>query len=169
MEIRQLTEEDLPRVLLVQEDCYPPALLEDEETFGCKLLLFPEGCLGVFEDGELIAYVFSHPWSSGEVVPLHASLETLPDTADCVYIHDIAVLRSWRGQGIADLLLTRLFDIAHSYRIVKLGLVAVNRSEPYWERYALRREFTIVYTEGVAATYMTGIIRRKPANPGGHF
>ena len=159
MEIRPLTREDLPGVLVVQEGCYPSALLEDEETFGCKLLLFPEGCLGVFEDRELIAYVFSHPWFSGEIVPLRASLESLPDYADCVYIHDIAVLRPWRGRGIADLLLTRVFDVAHSYRIVKLGLVAVNRSEPYWEKYDLRREYSIIYTEGLPATYMSGLIR----------
>jgi len=158
MEIRPLTREDLPQVLLVQENCYSRSLLEDAETFACKLLLFPEGCLGVFEDGELVAYVFSHPWSLGEVVPLHEPPDALPGTADCVYIHDIAVRRSWRNRGIADRLLARLFDLARSYRFVKLALVAVNGSERYWERYSLRREFVLLYARDVPATYMTGDI-----------
>jgi GNAT superfamily N-acetyltransferase len=161
MEIRQLTGDDLPQVLLVQEDCYPPALLEDEETFSCRLFLFPEGCLGAFEGGRLVAYVFSHPWSSGEIVPLHASPGALPGAPDCVYIHDLAVMRPWRKRGIADLLLTRLFDLAHSCSLENVGLVAVNRSEPYWEKYRLRRSHSITYTEGVPATYMTGVICRK--------
>jgi GNAT superfamily N-acetyltransferase len=156
MEIRPLTEEDLPHVLVVQEDCYSRGLLESEETFACKLLLFPEGCLGAFEDGRLVAYVFSHPWSSGEFVPLHTSLDSLPETADCVYIHDLAVLPSWRRRGIADRLLSTLFDLAHTYRIERVALVAVNNSERYWEKYRLRREFLLVYTKGVTATYMTG-------------
>ena len=161
MEIRPLTREDLPQVLVVQEACYPRSLLEGEETFSCKLLLFPDGCLGAFEDGRLIAYVFSHPWSSGEIVPLHEPLSTLPETADCVYIHDLAVMSPWRGRGLADRLLARLFDLAHSYRIMNVGLVAVNRSERFWERYQLRREFSLRYTEDTAATYMAGVIRGK--------
>jgi GNAT superfamily N-acetyltransferase len=161
MEIRPLKREDVPQVLVVQEDCYPRDLLEDEETFSCKLHLFPEGCLGAFEDGRLIAYVFSHPWSFGEYVPLHEELDSLPEAPDCVYIHDIAVLRAWRRQGIADMLITRLFDLAHAHHRGRVALVAVNRSERYWEGYNLRREFSIIYTEGVPATYMTGVLRRK--------
>jgi GNAT superfamily N-acetyltransferase len=161
MEIRPLTREDLPEVLVVQEDCYPRSLLEDEETFSCKLLLFPDGCLGAFEGGRLVAYVFSHPWSSGEFVPLHEPLGTLPEGADCVYIHDIAVLRSWRNRGIADMLITRLFDLAHAHHQGRVALVAVNRSERYWEGYNLRRKFSILYTEDVPATYMDGVISRK--------
>ena len=161
MEIRQLIKEDLPHVLVVQEDCYSRNLLENEGTFACKLLLFPEGCLGAFENGKLIAYVFSHPWSSGEIVPLHESLHSLPETADCVYIHDIAVMRPWRNRGIADMLLTTLFDLAHSHRIGKVALVAVNKSERYWEKYNLRREFSLMYAEDVPATYMAGVICRK--------
>jgi hypothetical protein len=37
----------------------------------------------------------------------------------------------------------------------------VNDSERYWEKYRLRREFRILYTDGVPATYMSGIICRK--------
>ncbi len=161
MEIRPLQREDLPHVLLVQEDCYPRSLLEGEEAFACKLLLFPEGCLGAFADGRLVGYVFAHPWSSGEFVPLHEELSSLPETPDCVYIHDLAVLRSWRNQGIADRLLTALFDLAHSYRIRKVALVAVNNSERYWERYRLEGVYSLVYTDGIPAKYMAGIIRRK--------
>ena len=161
MEIRQLTREDLPQVLVVQEDCYPPSLLEDREAFSCKLLLFPEGCLGAFEAGRLVAYVFSHPWCYGEYVPLHEALEGLPEEPDCVYIHDLAVMRSWRKRGIADLLIGRLLDLAHARHGGRVALVAVNRSEPYWERYQLSRQYAIIYTEGVQATYMTGVIRRR--------
>jgi GNAT superfamily N-acetyltransferase len=161
MEIRPLEQEDLPLVLAVQEDCYPESLLEDGEVFSCRLRLFPEGCLGAFEGGRLVAYVFSHPWCSGAYVPLHEALECLPEAPDCVYIHDLAVMRSWRNRGIAGLLLSRLLDLAHARHGGRVALVAVNRSEPYWERYELRREYAIIYTEGVPATYMTGVIRRK--------
>jgi GNAT superfamily N-acetyltransferase len=154
MEIRQLTKEDLPQVLVVQKDSYPPPLLESEDCFARKLALSPDSCLGVFEHHQLIGYLFTHPWISGEVVSLNDTTTWVPHTANCIYIHDLAVLRSHRKHGIGHLLVKRILQMAGSRNHQSLALVAVNRSEAFWERYGFRRHSTITYGEGITATYM---------------
>ena len=64
VDLRRLEAEDVPQVLEVQKDAYREELLESGDTFTRILAVFPSGCLGVFVDGELLAYVFSHPWQA---------------------------------------------------------------------------------------------------------
>lgn len=155
MLIRGLTPEDIPEVLRVQKDAYRPELLESAETFLHKLNLFPEGCLGCFADVELGAYVFSHPWTAGDVVPLDHPLTALPKTPDCLYIHDLAVATRLRGQGVGAALLQRLLELAERRQLRHFGLVAVQDSEAFWQRWGFEARRTFAYVHGVAGTYMT--------------
>ena len=53
-EIRQLQVQDLPDILDVQRAAYHAELLEAGETFVRIMKLFPIGCLGAFEERQLL-------------------------------------------------------------------------------------------------------------------
>jgi GNAT superfamily N-acetyltransferase len=161
MNIRHLTHDDIPQVLRVQEDAYKRELLECAEIFSRKLLLFPRGCLGHFEDAWLEAYVFSHPWNLGQLVPLDHSLAALPESPDCLYIHDLAVCKDSRGKGLARRLVLEVFQVAEKMRLWQFALVAVQDSEPFWENWGFQRREKLMYAENISATYMT-LVRGRP-------
>ena len=154
MEIRLITRAELPQVLRIQKESYPLPLIESEDSFARKVTLFPEGCLGGFEGQRLVAYLFTHPWISGAIVTLNDGMTGAPHEANCLYIHDLAVLRPWRGRGVAHALLKRAAQVARSREYETIALVAVNETESFWERYGLRRRFTLTYAHGIRATYM---------------
>ena len=159
MEIRLITSDDLPQVLRIQKDSYPLPLIESEDSFARKIAFFPDGCLGGFENQQLIAYLFTHPWVFGEIVSLNDDMTVSLHPGDCLYIHDLAVLRPWRGRGIAHALVKRVVQIAVSRDFDAIALVAVNKTEPFWERYGLQRHSTLTYAHGIRATYMVGDAR----------
>ena len=154
MKIRCLEAHDLPGVLQVQRDAYRSELLEAEETFSCMLSLFPDGCLGCFDGDRLVAYVFSHPWHTDQVVPLDHHRTGFPDDADCLYIHDMAVARDYRGRGLARRLLDAVFNLGEQRGVPMFALVAVQDSEPFWEQWGFERGESLFYVAGVPATHM---------------
>jgi GNAT superfamily N-acetyltransferase len=155
MEIKQLSVQDIPAVLEVQVQCYIPELNERGDTFLKKLRLFPKGCMGYWQDSLLGAYVFSHPWKTGEIVPLDFGLNSLPADADCLYIHDLAVSPRLRGKGVGNQLVQQLFKIADSLGIKDFTLVAVQDSEPFWSKYGFRIREEMTYGANVPASKMT--------------
>lgn len=160
MTVRNLRPDDIAEVLRVQKDAYREELLEAGDTFIRILGVFPDGCLGYFDDGSMGSYVFSHPWVSDRIVPLDHPRTHLPDDADCLYIHDLAVAKSHRGRGVAGQLVTALFKLAESRGFPCLALVAVQDSEPFWERWGFQRHETLLYAENVPATHM--VCKRPP-------
>jgi predicted N-acetyltransferase YhbS len=100
----------------------------------------------------LAAYLFCHPWTLGEVPPLHDSEIALPDRPTCLHIHDLAVRPQDRGRGIAGQLVREVISIADS-RSIPTALVAVSGSETFWERFGFHRRGAIEYGPG-RSTYM---------------
>lgn len=157
MPIQPLTVGDVPQVLEVQKDAYLPQLIESAETFVKKMQLFPRGCLGFFDEGKLLAYVFSHPWSGDQVVPLDCGLADLPEAPDCLYIHDLAVRRDSRSRRIGGQLVEALFSLAQTLRIRRFMLVAVQGSEGFWTRWGFIPQGSLDYAAGVKGTRMEAV------------
>jgi GNAT superfamily N-acetyltransferase len=155
MSVRLLGVGDLSAITAVQRECYRDELIENEITFRKKIEGFPRGCLGLDRDGRIGGYVFCQPWRFGEVVPLDDSAGTVPPGSDCLYIHDLSVIPAWRGTGAAKELLDGVFGLAAETGLSRFGLVAVQASEPFWERWGFRVARTFQYTAGVPASYMT--------------
>ena len=78
----------------------------------------------------------------------------LPAAADCLYIHDLAVRQAHHGTGIATRLVQALLTLATELRLSRLALVAVQDSEPFWERWGFERKEPLVYADSVPATHM---------------
>jgi GNAT superfamily N-acetyltransferase len=129
---------DLPAIAAIAEAVHP-TLPERPEVFAEKLGLYPDGCFVLIRDGGVTAsgvlgYAFAHPWRLNAVPKLDAFLSALPEDADCLFLHDVAVKPQARGQGAAAALVARLADLAEASGLRALALAAVYGSGRHWAR-----------------------------------
>ena len=121
----------MERVAKIVHPSYP----ESEEVPAERLALFPAGCLiaeGV--QGALLGYAVSHPGRLGRPPALDSQLGELPSGADCLYLHDVALLPEARGLGLGESLVDLLRALGMRSGFKVLALTAVNRSTSYWRR-----------------------------------
>ncbi|WP_052063665.1 GNAT family N-acetyltransferase [Nitrincola sp. A-D6] len=161
IEIRLMQSTDLPLVWQIQCACYT-SLLEPETqaSLGAKQQASPQSCF-VAEQGEvLLGYVIAIPWVLGVVPALDAPNCNLPDQADCLYLHDMAIAPSAAGQGLGQRLFDAVTAVAGKLELSKLALTAVAGAERYWQRLgfipiALPLSATKVAQYGGHITYMS--------------
>ncbi|SFZ84804.1 Ribosomal protein S18 acetylase RimI [Devosia enhydra] len=131
---RPMAADDLPAIQAIADRVHPD-FFEAPAVLAEKFALAPEGCRVLeAEAGGLAGYVFSHPWLRGAVPALNAPLGGLPETADCWYIHDLALLPQARGSGAAGRCIADLVALAQKAGMARISLVAVNGSIPFWSR-----------------------------------
>lgn len=131
---RAMSTADLARVSAIA-DAIHPAHPEEPAVFAERCALFPEGCLVLEVDGGIGGYVVAHPWRLHAPPSLNARLGALPRDADCLYLHDIALLPSARGRGAAADAVARLVALAGTYALPALALIAISGTLPFWSRH----------------------------------
>ena len=130
---RALTQQDLPGLLAVQLACYGAGFVESAEVFA-RRLASPANCSLVLESGgQVCAYLAAYHSVRGKVTPLHGDFNAAhcPDT---LYLHDMAVLPSHAGQGLARALLQPSWSQAAAHGLRYTALVSVQGSQRYWQR-----------------------------------
>lgn len=128
-----MTTGDLPQVEAIAEIVHP-AYPEAPEVFADRLRLFAAGCLmAVDQNGTSIGYCLSHPGIIGHPPALNTVLGALPATADCLYLHDVALLPAARGHGLGKSLARQLDGIARAHGLAHIALTAVNGSDGFWQ------------------------------------
>ncbi|MHA6299620.1 GNAT family N-acetyltransferase [Devosia sp. CAU 1758] len=111
-----------------------PGFFEAEAVLEEKFGLYRNGCY-LLEVGEKPAgYVLSHPFKRGSLPALNTLLGAIPPDADSYYIHDLALLPLTRGVGAAGKILAALTKHAEVMGYPSMSLVAVNNSQPFWEK-----------------------------------
>lgn len=126
---RPMLAADLPVVQAVADQVhvdYPEA----PEIFANRLDLFPAGCFMAQGD---VGYCIAHPGTLGHPPPLDTVLEGLPVGADCLYLHDIALLPTARGLGLGAALVVRLEQVARDHGFDRIALTAVSNSDGFWQ------------------------------------
>ncbi|MCK1359405.1 GNAT family N-acetyltransferase [Bradyrhizobium sp. 199] len=149
---------DLPAINAIAARIHPD-LPERPEVFAEKMWLYPEACRVLVADDAIAGYGFSYPWKQHRIPPLDGFLARLPDDADCLYVHDVAVLPDFRG-GVLRAYIAGIEQLARASGIATLALVSVYATRPLWERIGFRpiaadaelRAKLASYGEG--ATYM---------------
>ena len=152
--LRALVHPDLADLLAVQRACYGPGFVETAAGFA-RRLASPANCSLVLErDGQVCAYLAAYR------SPLHGDFEAVSQ-GDTLYLHDMAVLPTCAGQGLAQALLKSVWDHAAAQGLRHTALVSVQGSQTYWERHgyaqqplgdAAQRERLASY--GAGAVYM---------------
>jgi GNAT superfamily N-acetyltransferase len=149
---------DLPAIGTIAARIHPD-LPESPEVFAEKMRLYPDGCLVLAAENEIAGYGLAHPWMQRQIPPLDGFLETLPDDADCLYVHDVAVLPGFRGGG-ARAYVAIIEGLARSSGIATLALVSVYATRSLWEHlgfHAVTADAELrakLVSYGDSATYM---------------
>jgi GNAT superfamily N-acetyltransferase len=134
---RPMTTQDLAQVQVLADTIHV-SHPEDPEVLVERRRLYPQGCLVLVEDGRTIGYALTHPWRFAEPPPLNRLLGGIPSSATTYYIHDVALLPEARGNGHAAHITGWLAAHAHEAGFRNLSLVAVNRSQAFWEKGGFR-------------------------------
>jgi GNAT superfamily N-acetyltransferase len=121
---------DVERISAIVHPAYP----EGEAVPIERLRLFPAGCLIASRGGTAIGYAIAHPGTVGQPPALDTLLGALPERADCLYIHDVALLPEARGSRLGSAVVEVLAAIARDHRLRFLALTAVNDSTGFWRR-----------------------------------
>ncbi|QDP26992.1 GNAT family N-acetyltransferase [Bradyrhizobium cosmicum] len=127
---------DLPAISAIATRIHPD-LPERPDVFAEKMRLYPDGCRVLVADDAIAGYGLAHPWRQHRIPPLDGFLERLPDDADCLYVHDVAVLPDFRG-GVARDYVSTIETLARASHITALALVSVYATRPLWERLGFR-------------------------------
>jgi GNAT superfamily N-acetyltransferase len=155
---RRAHAEDIEAISAIAAQIHPD-LPERPEVLSEKMRLYPDGCRVLAAGNEIAGYGLAHPWIQQHIPPLDGFLDRLPDAADCLYLHDVAVLPDFRG-GVARDYVATIEELARSSGIATLALVSVYATRPLWERLgfhpvapdaALRDKLS---SYGASATYM---------------
>ena len=134
---RPMTPQDLPQVQILADTIHV-SHPEDFEVLAERQRLYPQGCLMLVEGEDPIGYALTHPWRFGEPPPLNELLRAIPSDATTYYIHDVALMPVARGKGYALQAADRLVAHAREAGFGNLSLVAVNRSQAFWEKAGFR-------------------------------
>ena len=143
---RAMQAEDLGAVAALAAAIHP-AHPEDPDVFAERLCLYPQGCIVLIDAGAVVGYALAHPWLRAAPPALNTRLVTLPTRADCLYLHDIAVLRASRGRGAARAALALLAGLARGEGLPLLALIAIPGTRDFWRR----QGFAVVPRPALAA------------------
>jgi hypothetical protein len=102
-----------------------------------KMRLCVDGCRVLVSDDRIVGYGLAHPWTLHQIPPLDEFLGALPPAPNCLYIHDVAVLPTFRG-GAAAAYVDAIMALARSERLAHLALVSVHDTAPFWARFGFR-------------------------------
>lgn len=128
---------DIAGLLRVADEIHPD-LKEGDYVFTERVKLFPEGCLVLEEGDEVCGYAISHPIRHGQPPVLNSLLGEIAPDASQYYIHDVAILPRFRGQGLAGECVRRLLEVAKRYPTT--CLVSVYGTVPFWARLGFATE-----------------------------
>ncbi|WP_407189132.1 GNAT family N-acetyltransferase [Bradyrhizobium centrosematis] len=132
-----------------------PDLPERPEVFMEKMQLYPPGCRVLVADDAVAGYGLAHPWTQLQIPPLDGFLERLPAHADCLYVHDVAVLPDRRG-GVLRGYIADIEELARAAGIATLALVSVYTTRPLWEHLGFRPVTADAELRGKLASYGPG-------------
>jgi len=132
--LRGLLADDLPALMALQAQAYGAAFVEPSSVMAQRLAVTPDTVWCLFDGaGAQRAYLLAYRSVAGAVAPLHQPFApALQPTA--LYLHDLAVHPQAKGQGLGPRLLATAVALARSEGLMGLGLVAVQGSQPFWQR-----------------------------------
>ena len=145
---------DLRAIVAIAADIHP-GLPERPDVFMEKMQLYPRGCRVLVAEDAIAGYGLAHPWKLRQIPPLDGFLERLPENADCLYVHDVAVLPDRRG-GVARDYVAGIAELARAAGMTMLALVSVYATRPLWEHLGFRAVTADAELRGKLASYGEG-------------
>lgn len=156
---RPMSKSDLPWVNAIAAQVHPD-YPESPLVFANRLELCPDGCW-MAEDSALmpVGYAISHPGIVGHPPDLNTILPHLPPQADCLYLHDVALLDRARGKGLGKSIIPILDQVAARQGFTLLALTSVSGSHVFWSHYGFAPQPSHHLDSYGQALYMTRSVR----------
>ncbi|MCE7795046.1 GNAT family N-acetyltransferase [Sphingobium sufflavum] len=129
---RAMTGADVATVAQISDTVHG-RYTERADVYAERLHLYPAGCFLFERDGVAAGYLIAHPWRRDGSIALNATLGAIPADADCLYLHDLALLSSARGTGAGRRATERVVEHAREAGFDEIRLVAVNGAESFWK------------------------------------
>jgi GNAT superfamily N-acetyltransferase len=142
---RPLLPSDIPSLTHIASIIHP-SLPERPAVFAERIDLFPAGCFALVHNTthRLCGYAISHPIRHRQPPALDSLLGEIAKDAEMYYIHDIAILPDFKGQGYARVCVDKIGEVARGYEMT--GLVSVYGTRGFWGRFGFAE---IVGDEGM--------------------
>ena len=143
---RPMCEADLDRVAEIAVIGFPDHF-EGRPVFSNRLELYPSGSFVLATGGEPpLGYLVAYPMRRYTAPPLNSLIEAIPEAAEVIYLHDLALHPDARGGGHTLAIVERVAEQAKADRWPALALVAVNDAAGFW----IKRGFTVASLPGMA-------------------
>lgn len=153
IEYCSLTPADIGAVCRLQETCYQPAVHESAHSLQAKIIAAAHSCFLASKHGVAVGYVIALPWKIGLPIALDSPSCQLPVSADCMYIHDVAVCASVRGDGVGKQLLALVQAETERCLLSRQCLVAVQGAEAFWQGLGFQRLLADARMDAFLAPY----------------
>lgn len=137
-EIRPMQPADLHAVLEIQTACYTRIEPESKASFEAKLVAAPASCFIASIARQPVGYLIALPWDFASPPVLNQASCNLPDTPDCLYLHDLAVAPTARAGGAGRALVAAFFSHLRQTTLRRASLIAIQDSAPYWQRHGFQ-------------------------------
>lgn len=133
----RMVREDEPDVERIADAVHnhTPGLHERTSVLMHKRELYPSGCYVLRDMEKTVGYGFSHLWVRGDIPDLDRFLPQLNRHANVMYVHDVAILPEYRGDGLIAVYLHLVRQQARKLGITRVALTAVRGSHVVWARY----------------------------------
>lgn len=137
MIIKQLKPADVTSIMRVDLKAFGHKW-DDEEVFLDRITVFPEGCLGIFEDDNLVAFITSEIWSDYHKPEYNRKASKHHDVnGKILYVTDMAVLPNYQGKGIGSKLVDLLKQLAKE-NCLDLIYLGTSKARKFYERNGFR-------------------------------
>ncbi|MBG7618483.1 GNAT family N-acetyltransferase [Herbaspirillum sp. AP02] len=167
---RPMKAADLPQVMDIAAQVHV-GYYEAPEVFAERLSLFPQGCrIAWLRDlsgaAVVLGYAFMHPTRRGHPPALNQLLHVIDEQADCLHLHDVALLPQARGSGLGLALIQEIYHLGRATALPCATLVAVHESGGYWHNAGFEDDLEVppqgldaLAGYGDGARYMSKLIR----------
>jgi len=134
---RLMTSSDLLKVSMIGNGIHVN-FFEDPGIFAERYALYPRGCYVLESVNGIQGYIVSHPWYFKKPPALNTLLQSIPQSAETFYIHDVALLAVARGRGYASQIVLRLIEHAQGAGFPNMSLITVNNTRNFWQKHGFR-------------------------------
>jgi len=140
--VRLMTIDDLAAIEIIQSEAYAGYFLESADVIAQRFNLSPTTTWVAEHDGNVCAYLVGY-WSTiGRVNPLNAPFSSIAEP-NCLYVHDLALLRSVQGFGLGKRLIRAAAEYAAEHKVKALALLSVQNSKDFWQNVGFAEFFDL--------------------------
>lgn len=132
MLVRTMQPADLEAVYHIQTQAYIADMVEAPALLARRLAAAP-ACAWVAElDNQVVAYLAAYPSRFGKISSLGQEFQPA-QSANALYLHDMAVAPAQAGQGLARAMLANALEYAGAQGWQYACLVSVQSTRSYWQ------------------------------------